>query len=323
MNNSDNKLTAAEKQILRDFRSATGHSMADCKKTLIETNFDSKLANDILKKKYADKYALLASTEDVEAPEFVTKVFYDKDTGLYCYATIRSKSDVVTRSEKVRDLLIKAFELLKETDCDSEDGFEGLLKNDVFKSEYDGLLSHFREPIKLEKIKKKKLTKGELFSNYAHTVYHRDNGTKSYTVSKSSAPIVLKYEGDLTTEDMEKINSLAYAISMTIIGSNKAKVFSAEELDKKMLEDFKNKKIEEAKNAGKPDAAIEKIVGGQVTKFLKENLIIYLPLISTTSLPWLKSDDNGEVLVQDAITQTEKALKCNISVSFYKVLTEK
>ena len=160
-------------------------------------------------------------------------------------------------------------------------------------------------------------------ASYAHTDYHRSTGKKPYTVSKSVAPIVLKYEGELSKDDVDKIRKLAYAISMTIIGSNKAKVFSADELDAKMIEDFRNKKIEEAKASGKPEAAIEKIVNGQLAKFYKENLIVHLPLISTTDLPWLKANDEGEVFVEDAIKQTEKALNCKLSVSFYKVLTDK
>ena len=156
-NDSSAKLTPEQMQILKDFRAFTGHSMSDCKKTLIETNFDTKEANRILRDKYASKYAMLAGSEDVEAPEFVAKVFFDEETGVYGYAVARSKSDVVTRSEQMRDLLIKAFDILDHnSNHEDHEGFNILTQNDEFKAEYDNILSYFREPIKFEKIKKKK-----------------------------------------------------------------------------------------------------------------------------------------------------------------------
>jgi elongation factor Ts len=318
-NNLDKK---AQLKIIADFRNATGYSLSDCKSVLEKTNFDMNAAKDILSKKYAEKYKMLADSSDIEAPEFVTKVFYNDEDGSYGYCTIRTKSDVVTRSEKIRDLMIKAFEGLSENE-EEGNGFNRVSSNEGFKSMYDDILGYYREPIKFEKLKKKHLTKGEVFANYPHTVYHKQEGKKAYTVSKSSAPLVLKYEGELNDEGIEQIRKLAYAISMTIIGSNKAKVFSKEELDPKMIEEFKNAKTEEAKKLGKPEAAIEKIVSGQLNKFYAENLIVHLPLISTANTPWLKVGDDGDVTVEDAIKQTEKLLNCKISVSFYKVLTDK
>jgi len=266
-NNLDKK---AQLKIIADFRNATGYSLSDCKSVLEKTNFDMNAAKDILSKKYAEKYKMLADSSDIEG-----------------------------------------------------NGFNRVSSNEGFKSMYDDILGYYREPIKFEKLKKKHLTKGEVFANYPHTVYHKQEGKKAYTVSKSSAPLVLKYEGELNDEGIEQIRKLAYAISMTIIGSNKAKVFSKEELDPKMIEEFKNAKTEEAKKLGKPEAAIEKIVSGQLNKFYAENLIVHLPLISTANTPWLKVGDDGDVTVEDAIKQTEKLLNCKISVSFYKVLTDK
>jgi elongation factor Ts len=321
MNSTLSKSEQLEK--IKAFRESTGYSLSDCKSVLEKTNFDTAAAKEILAKKYADKYATLANSDDVEAPEFVTKVFYDPINSIFGYCAVRSKSDMVTRSEQMRDLLSKAFDALDHEERPEEDGFKHALTFSPFKSMYDDILGYFREPIKFEKIKKKKLTSGEVFANYAHTIYHKNEGDMQFTVAKSSAPIVLKYEGNLDEEGIEKIRKLAYSISMTIIGSNKAKVFSKDELDPKVLEDFRNARIEEAKKAGKPEAAIEKIVSGQLNKFYQENLITHLSLISTSSTPWLKPSNDGDVTVEDAIKQTENLLGCKISVSFYKVLTDK
>ena len=47
---------------------------------------------------------------------------------------------------------------------------------------------------------------------------------------------------------------------------------------------------------------------------------MHLPLIVNDGIDWLKGD---EITVEEAITQTEKALGCKISVSFYKFLSDK
>ncbi len=308
-----------KKRIFKEFRAQTGYSIGDCKKTLEDTGYDMNKARDILSKKYASKYSMGAEGGDMETPEFVTKVFWN-DEGEYGYLAFRAKSDVVTRSEKMRDLMSVAFNALAhDIDCEIE-SHKHVMGHETFKSAYDDLLTFYREPIKLEGIKKKKLSKGEVFASYAHNVYHKEDGKRSKRIAKTAMQLVLKYEGDLNDEGIEKIRKLAYAISMTTVGFKKAKVFHEHEIDKQLIENFKNEKTEELKKAGKPEAAIPKIVDGQLKKFLSENLIMHLPLIVNDSIDWLKGD---EITVEEAIAQTEKALGCKISVSFYKFLSDK
>ena len=92
-------------------------------------------------------------------------------------------------------------------------------------------------------------------------------------------------------------------------GSPNNKVFFKEEIDQKILDDFKEQRAEEARQSGKPNKAIEKIVEGQVDKFLRENLIAHITMISTKDLTWLKLNDNGEVTIEEAIKQTEESFE--------------
>ena len=102
-----------KKEIFKNFRAQTGYSLGDCKKTLEETGYDMNKARDILAKKYAAKYSMGAESGDMETPEYVTKVFHT-DEGDYGYLAFRAKSDVVTRSEKMHELMTKAFAALDE-----------------------------------------------------------------------------------------------------------------------------------------------------------------------------------------------------------------
>ena len=154
------------------------------------------------------KYTLQAGSTDFNAPEFVSKAFLDKTNGIFGYSTVRTKSDMVTRSEKLRDLFVKAFELFDDEDLQEHEGFSKLSKNELFSAEYDDILAYFREPIKFEKLKKIRLKKGEVVATYCHNVYHRTEGDKSYSISKSSAPVILRYEGDLADDDVEKIRKI-------------------------------------------------------------------------------------------------------------------
>ena len=173
----------------------------------------------------------------------------------------------------------------------------------------------------MERINKKKLAKGEVFASYSHNVYHKEDGKKTKRVAKTSMPLVLKYEGELDAESVEKIRKLAYTISMTTVGFKKAKVFHEHEIDQKIIEDFKNEKMEEARKSGKPEAAIAKIVDGQLKRFLSENLIMHLPMMITEGIDWLSGGE--ELTVEEAIKQTEKKLNCKISIAFYKFLSDK
>lgn len=319
-NNNEKKTPSNDIAKIADFRKLTGYSLKDCKEALQETNFDFCKAKDILAKKYKEKYSVDSSgLLNFDAPEVVTKIFFDEANNVFGYAVARAKSDIVTRSEKMRDLFEKAFDIL-EADIDENIGFDFLSKNSLFDRELQDFLGYYREPFKIDFIKKRRLTKGEVMANYSHNVYHKKDGNVSYKISRLSAPIVLKYEGELNSEDVEKIKNLAYAISMSSIGANKHLVFDEKDIDPKLIENFKNEKMEEAKKSGKPEKMIEGIVKGQVEKFKKENLASEIPLLSTESLPWLKCDKDAEILVKDAIAQTEKFLNCKISVSFYKVM---
>ena len=309
-----------KKEIFKNFRAQTGYSLIDCKKTLEETKYDMNKARNILSIKYAAKYSMGGDSGDMEMPEYVTQVF-SNDNGDYGYLAFRAKSDVVTRSDKMHELMKKAFEALDEELEDDLKGFDCLSKNEIFKNAYDELLTFYREPIKLEKINKKKLAKNEIFASYSHNVYAKEDGKKTMRIAKISMPIVLKYEGDLDADGIETIRKLAYAISMTTVGFKKAKVFHESEIDQKVIDAFKNEKTEEAKKSGKPEAAIAKIVDGQLKKFLSENLIAHLPIMLIEGIDWLNCDE--ELTIEDAIKQTEKKLNCRIAVSFYKFLSDK
>jgi elongation factor Ts len=314
------KMSPEELSKIKDFRKLTGYSVQDCKAALQETAFDFDKAKEMLAKKYKEKcLSVPGSSLNAEAPEFVSKVFFDEVNNIFGYAGARAKSDMVTRSEKMRDLLVKAFDIL-DIDIDENSGFDFLSKDPLFDQELQDFSGYYREKFGIDFIKKKKLTKGEIMANYSHDVYHKKDGNISYKISRLSAPVILKYEGELSSEDVEKIRKLAYAISITSVGANKPLVFEEKELDQKTLDDYREQKAEEAKKSGKPEKIIDGIVNGQVEKFKKESLASELALLSIENLPWLKAGDNGELVVKDAIAQTEKALNCKISVSFYKVM---
>ena len=87
-----------------------------------------------------------------------------------------------------------------------------------------------------------------------------------------------------------------------------------------LLNEFKEKSTEEAAKSGKPANVIEKIVAGQVKRFLEEKLLSHSQIIGLNKLEWLKPNDKNELTINESIAQTSKILACNLTIPFYRIL---
>ncbi len=298
--------------IIKALRQSTGFSLQDCKIALQQADYSIEKATDILRRKYASKYS--ANTIMPEGAS-VLGVFRYSD-GSFGYCQFKTQSDVVARSTELQDLIQTVFQILP-SDLEEQEALRLIQCSDRFKADLDEVLIYFREPIDLVAARRRRLAENEVFANYCHTVYHeRDN--KSLQISKRAALVVLSTEILVSDEYRKHLTDLAISIAMTVVVSGRSDVvFSEDDVDPKVVEEFKNEKIEEARQSGKPEAAISKIVDGQLKKLYQEKVALYWNLLDASRCPWIEDTD---LSIKEAILQTEQYLNVSIRIPFYKVI---
>ena len=296
-------------QLIKQLRESTGYSLIDCKTALAQTNGSLEEAKKLLAKKYAAKYANIEEIEDVT--ERVIGIFRYKDND-FAYCEFSAKSDVVTRSQALMSLMETVFQVLPPNLTESE-SLHFCQNNTDFTEKLEDILQYYREPLKLLRVERKVLTEHEVLGTYLHSIYSKKD---NLTVAKKAAMVVLNTSTPISIDAQKNIALLGDIIAMSIVGAGKNMVFYENEMNPQTIMDFKNEKIAEVKEMGKPEAVIEKIVAGQLQKFYEENTICHLPLISPERCTWLNVE--SEISIAESIEQSEKYFNTQISVSFYK-----
>lgn len=233
------------------------------------------------------------------------------------YCQFKTQSDVVARSIQLQNLIKTIFQILP-SDLEEQETLEFIQCNDRFKTDLDEALIYFREPVNLVTARRRILAKNEVCASYCYKVYYEEDN-KDLQIGKQAAIVVLS-SAEILADDLHRkhLTDLAKSIAMTVVGSGmKDVVFSEDDVDPKVVEEFKNKKTAEAQRSGKPEAAIKKIVDGQLTAFYQEKVALYWNLLDTTYCTWLKDAD---LSIKEAIHQTEQYLNVSISIPFYKAI---
>jgi len=106
--------------------------------------------------------------------------------------------------------------------------------------------------------------------------------------------------------DVEKIKELGKKLAMHIAAS-KPVAISSKDVDPSIIDRERKILIEQAKDSGKPDNIIEKMVEGRISKFFSE-----ITLLDQT---WVM---DGESKVSKVIENIEKEISCNIVVKGFK-----
>ena len=106
--------------------------------------------------------------------------------------------------------------------------------------------------------------------------------------------------------DVEKIKELGKKLAMHIAAS-KPVAISSKDVDPSIIDRERKILIEQAKDSGKPDNIIEKMVEGRISKFFSE-----ITLLDQT---WVM---DGESKVSKVIENIEKEISCNIVIKDFK-----
>jgi len=235
-------ITAA---LVKELRERTGSGMMECKKALVASNGDIDAAIEAMRK---SGLAKADKKSDRIAAEGIIAIETSADGKSAVMIEINSETDFVAKAEDFTNFVAQVSKTVLAEQPADLDALNALALNDAGESidtVRQTLIAKIGENIQIRRF--------ELMSN--------DNGViGSYRHGDRIGAIV-----NLTGGDM----ALAKDISMHVAASRPQAV-SAADLPADLLEKERDIVATQAKDSGKPEAIIEKMVDGRMKKFVNE-----------------------------------------------------
>ncbi len=230
-------------ELIKKLRERTGAGMVDCQKALKEANDDLDLAVEILRKKGIAK---AAKRGDRETNEGVIKLAVSDNNDEAYILELNSETDFVSRNEKFQEMAEAILEIVKR---DKPADVEALLNSDMngvsVKDALDTLSGTIGEKMIINNMA---IIQGASVSAYSHL------GGKI---------------GVLVALDQPGKKDVAADIAMQVAAANPKYLVPAE-VSSDDLEKEKSIYKEQLLKEGKPEAMIEKIVEGKMSKYYSE-----------------------------------------------------
>ena len=241
--------------MVKDLRDKTGAGMMDCKVALGETNGDVEAAIDWLRKKGLMKAAKKAGRV---AAEGLVGVAVGGDTG--ALVEVNSETDFVARNDQFKDFVKNAAEIALEIDGDLEKLLARPMGNASVQEELTGLIAKIGENMSVRRVAALAVKPG-VVASYVH------NAT-SPELGKIGVLVALKSEGDTA-----KLAAFGKQLAMHVAAAAPL-ALTSEHLSAEVVERERNVQRELAKQSGKPDNLIDKMIEGRMRKFYEESVLL-------------------------------------------------
>ncbi len=234
-------ITAA---LVKDLRERTGAGMMDCKRALTETNGDMEAAIDLMR---ASGAAKAAKKSGRVAAEGLVKVNISDDNKTATILEVNSETDFVTKGDDFINFVNTLGELaLKTKPADIEEFLTQTLDNgDSLDKAREDIVAKVGENVSIRRVKTVTVDSG-VIGAYKH--------------GERIAVLAILEGGDET---------LAKDIAMHI-AATRPECVTEDQLDAALLEREKAIFVEQARESGKPENIIEKMIGGRMKKFVNE-----------------------------------------------------
>ncbi|NCV08402.1 MAG: elongation factor Ts [Actinobacteria bacterium] len=237
--------------MVKDLRDRTDAPMMDCKKALTEADGDSARAEEILRVRFGNKASKAAGRL---AAEGIVIAFVAKDGKTGTLLEVNSETDFCAKNE---DFLKYAHDLVSAI-------------NEKNPANIDALTNLTMSSGNAEEVRAQLVGKiGENITPRRFIRYQTTGQIVSYVHSGRIGVLLDLQGGD---------DGLGKDLAMHI-AANKPKALNASGIDAQLIEVEKRVAIEKAKEAGKPEAMLEKIAEGTIQKFLKEVTLLNQPFV--------------------------------------------
>jgi elongation factor Ts len=278
-------ITAAQVKELRDL---TGAGMMDCKAALNETNGDMEAAVDWLRKKGISK-------ADKKAGRTAAEGLIGVDAGLREAAVVEvnSETDFVARNAAFQEIVANVAKVALAygtTEAVAAAKYPGSDKSvtDTIKDAVGTIGENmgFRRSAKLT-------VPHGVVATYVHNAVADGLGKLGVLVAIE------------TTGNEHAANAFARQVAMHVAASNPV-ALTAEEVDPALVEREKAIFSDQARQSGKPEAIIEKMVEGRLRKFYEEVVLLKQAFVL-----------NPDITVEKALKDAEKEIGAPAKIVAY------
>ena len=275
---------AVDPKDIKTLREKTGAGIMDCKKALIEGGGDFDKAVKYLKEK-----GLAEATKrgGREAKEGVVAVAESSDGTEILMAEVNCETDFVSRTEKYADFVGEIVTLLLDKRTETAEQLPAEAETKVKEA-----AAAFGENIIIRNVARfvKQDTDKSVFAHYIHI------GGKAGVI----AEFMLE---DPKTSQEEALKTFMRNVLLQIASMNPLSV-SKDNFPETVLSEQRDIYAKQAKESGKPDNIIEKMVTGRIGKFLAENCLLNQKYVK-----------DGDITVAQYLSGVEKEIGSVIKIT--------
>ncbi|HQS58225.1 MAG: translation elongation factor Ts [Gallionellales bacterium 35-53-114] len=229
--------------MVKELREATGLGMMDCKKALVDTNGDFKAAEELLRIKSGAKASKASSRV---AAEGVISSFVTPDGKIGAVVEVNCETDFVAKND---DFIAFANSVAQTVAKNNPSDIDALANMTI--SGGSGTVEDARKALVMKL--------GENMTVRRFSRFETSGKLATY-LHGSKIGVLLDFAGE---------DTLGKDLAMHIAAS-KPKSVDASGVSAEEVATERRIAIEKAKEAGKPEAMLEKIAEGSVQKFLKD-----------------------------------------------------
>ena len=282
------EITAA---LVKDLREKTGAGMMDCKKALSETGGDLEAAVDWLRTK---GLAAAAKKAGRVAAEGLVGVYVDGNKG--AVAEVNAETDFVARNDAFQALVGNITKLAADAGDDIEAlktvAYPGTGRN--IGEEITHAIATIGENMNIRRIASLSVTNGVLAS-YVHNALVPGLG---------KIAVLVALESDAGTDGLEAFGK---QIAMHVAAARPQSI-GRDDLDPEAIERERQVLIEQARESGRPENIIEKMVEGRLRKFYEEVCLLEQVFVV-----------DGESKISKVVEDAGKAVGGTVKVTGFKL----
>ncbi len=249
-------MAAITAQMVKELREKSGAGMMDCKTALQENDGDMEAAVDWLRAKGLSKAAKKAGRV---AAEGLIGVALSGKAGTV--VEVNSETDFVARNDKFQEMVADVAKLGLKAKGDLGKLAKAKMPAGKPVGEHiTEMVGTIGENMSLRRTAYLDVSDGAVVS-YVHNSVAPDLG-------KIGVLVALESKGD-----KGKLKELGRQIAMHVAASNPL-ALNADQIDPEVVERERAILVEQARESGKPDNVIEKMVDGRMQKFFKESVLL-------------------------------------------------
>jgi elongation factor Ts len=270
--------------LVKELRDKTGAGMMDCKAALTETNGDMEAAIDWLRKKGISKAAKKAGRA---AAEGLVGIAVDGKSGVLL--EVNAETDFVARNDEFKTFVKDATKLALKEGGDLEKLLASPMGSATVQHTLTELVAKIGENMSVRRAAALSVDPG-VVASYVHNATSPELGKIGVLVGLKS------------TGDKDKLTALAKQLAMHVAAAAPLAI-APEHLAPEVVERERNVQAEIARQSGKPENIIEKMMEGRMRNFYKETVLLEQTFVI-----------DGETQVGKVIEKTAKEIGAPITV---------